>query len=397
MREEKDYSVRRNLILLGAGAFCLSFGFSTFLGMANNFMAQDLGMEPGQLGVLEACRETPGILSAVLGGILIYLAEPRLASLALSVMGAGFISMFFVRGWGQFLAASLLWSTGFHVWAPLSATLVLGVAETGQEGKRMGQVGAAGSVAGPLALGMIFLVSRYFSIHGQEVPFRPMFVLAGLAVLVAALGISRVHVRNFYQRKERIVIKPEYRLYYLLTFLDGCRKQIFSTFAIFVLVKVYHTNVGTVALLMAVNGILGGIVSPRVGRLVDSWGEKRALTLNYCLIVLVFVGYALSRNPHVLYGLYCADSVLFTFNVALSTYLKRIARPEDVRPTLAMGTSSNHVAAVITPLVGGLLWASIGYQPVFMGGAVVALMALAATRLLPEGRREPVLIGGEPA
>jgi len=376
-------ALRRNLLQLAAGVFFLSFGFSIYLGVVNNFMVEGLGMEPRQLGVLESMREVPGILSAFLGGLLIFLAEPVLAGLALVVMGLGFLSMFLVGTWWQFLFAALLWSIGFHVWAPLSATLVLAVAETGREGRRMGQVGAAGSIAGPLGLALVYLTARTLS-------FRQLFLIAGVAVLVAAFTISRVKVRNFYQRRQRVVIRREYGVYYLLTFLDGCRKQIFTTFAIFVLVKVYHTSLSTVAVLMAINGLAGLLISPRVGRLVDWWGEKRSLTLNYCLIVLVFAGYATCRSPHVLYVLFCSDSVLFSFNVALSTYLNRIARPEDVRPTLAMGVSSNHVAAVITPLVGGLLWAAVGYQPVFWGGAGVVLLALLATRLLPEAKPRPV-------
>ena len=374
------YEAHRNLLLLAAGVFLLSFGFSIYLGVLNNFIVQDLHMEPAQLGVLEAIREVPGILSALLGGLLIYLAEPRLAFLALGLMGAGFLGMFGVRDLTQYLLASLVWSVGFHVWAPLSATITLAVAEAGREGRRMGQVGAAGSIAGPLGLALVFLLARVLT-------FRQLFLIAGAAVLAAGLAISRVQVKHHYQRRQRVVIKRQYRVYYLLTFLDGCRKQIFSTFAIFVLVKVYHTSIFTVAALMALNGVLGALVSPRVGRLVDRWGEKPSLTLNYCLIVLVFVGYALFRQPHVLYGLYCADAVLFSFNVALSTYLSRIAQPQDLRPTLAMGVTSNHVAAVITPLLGGLLWARVGYRPVFCAGAAVVLLALWATRLLPEGSR----------
>ena len=67
------------------------------------------------------------------------------------------------------------------------------------------------------------------------------------------------------------------------------------------------------------------------------------------------------------------------------TYLNKIAPPQDLKPTLAMGVTMNHVAAVSVPLIGGLAWASFGYQIIFIGGAVFTLISLICTQWMKVG------------
>jgi hypothetical protein len=39
--------------------------------------------------------------------------------------------------------------------------------------------------------------------------------------------------------RARLILRREYGLFYLLTFLDGCRRQIFGIFASYVLIAEY--------------------------------------------------------------------------------------------------------------------------------------------------------------
>jgi predicted MFS family arabinose efflux permease len=78
--------------------------------------------------------------------------------------------------------------------------------------------------------------------------------------------------------------------------------------------------------------------------------------------------------------LYALDNLFFLGSIGLTTYLQKIATPEDLMPSLAMGVSMNHAAAVVVPLVGGFMWQRLGYPATFMGGAVV--VAISATTVL---------------
>lgn len=185
-----------------------------------------------------------------------------------------------------------------------------------------------------------------------------------------------------HKEKPRLVLKRRYSLYYLLTFLEGCRKQVFMTFAIYALVRNYGTPLQVVAILMIINNILNFILAPRVGRLIDRIGERKVITFCYAALIPVFVGYALIKVPGVLYVLYCMDSLFFLGSIGLSTYLHKIADPADLMPSLAMGVSMNHAAAVAVPVIGGFMWLKYDYPTTFLGGAViVAISVLAATRI----------------
>ena len=80
-------------------------------------------------------------------------------------------------------------------------------------------------------------------------------------------------------------------------------------------------------------------------------------------------------------------NILFTLGIALTTYVRRIAPPEEHTPTLSMGVAMNHVAAVVMPLVGGLVWAHFSYQWTFAIGAAAALTSIAVVARLPAHER----------
>jgi hypothetical protein len=63
--------------------------------------------------------------------------------------------------------------------------------------------------------------------------------------------------------------------------------------------------------------------------------------------------------------------------MARATYLKKIALSgEEVAPTLAMGTTIDHVFSISIAVLGGILWKTFGYQAVFMLGAGIAMVNL---------------------
>ena len=147
-----------------------------------------------------------------------------------------------------------------------------------------------------------------------------------------------------------------------------------------------------------------------MGRLVDRHGERLMLSLSYVGLVFVFLGYAVVQHRTSLYVLYCIDNLIFFGAIALTTYAHKIASAEDLKPTLSMGVTMNHVAAVLAPLLGGLAWHFFGYQVIFYGGAALAFVSLITSQwvnpdvspggaqAVPAGERAGSAAGeGEPA
>lgn len=122
-------------------------------------------------------------------------------------------------------------------------------------------------------------------------------------------------------------------------------------------------------------------------------GRNLMLSASYLGLALVFIGYATLKNINYLYVLYCIDNFLFVGGIALTTYLNKITTPKDLKPTFAMGVTMNHIAAVTSPLIGGLVWMKFGYQIIFISGAAFALISLVFTQWL---RVQPVVFETKP-
>ncbi len=204
--------------------------------------------------------------------------------------------------------------------------------------------------------------------------------MAGIATALGGVALFFISERAPVQGEKSFVFKRRYRLYYALNFLQGCRKQMFITFAIFALVKVHGMPVETTMILVLINQTLITFTAPWVGRMVDQYGERCMLTYSYIGLIFVFTGYAVIEHRPTLYVLYCIDNLIFFGGIALTTYLHKIAPEADLKPTLSMGVTMNHIAAVIAPLIGGLVWLNFGYQIIFVSGAVLAFISLIVTQ-----------------
>ena len=359
----------------------VGFTMSLQTGLNPNFVAQTMALSGEQQGMLEAVRETCGITALGVLAILTGMSEPRIGVIMLTLLSIGLGAYAAVPSFGWLVMASLTWSQGFHVWAPLPGSMAMALSDRGKEGKAMGTLGAAAAVGSACAI----TLALGLNLLGMTV--RPMFILAGAAALAAAFFCGRIP-RDIKAPGARLIIRKRYWLYYVLQFLEGWRKQIFIAFAGFMLVKEYGTPLWLMLVLALITQALGWFVSPLTGRIIDRVGEKPVLLFYYSTMAVVCACYARVHHASVLYGLYVTDSVLFSCNMALTTYVGRLAPREEHTATLSAGVASNHVAAVAMPLVGGVLWQMYGYQWAFYMGAVMALVALVPVMLLDRQGRE---------
>ncbi len=378
-------SWNRNFRLLACAVFGMGGFFGIQFALFNNFIVDRIGIEAHQLGYMEALREVPGLLNALVTAILIHFAPPLIGGLSLIVMGIGMAAYSQANSFWNIVTFSVVWSIGFHTFAPLRETMALGYSEGEEKGKWLGQLKSVESAA---MLGAILLCLLVINL----LEFEGMFQVGGAIVAVGGVALMFAS-RQVQARENRLVLRKRYRLYYLLSFLEGCRKQIFITFAIFALIKVYHTDRSMIIKLVLINQIVIFVFSPIMGKLVDKLGERTMLSASYIGLFFVFIGYATLRNINQLYVLYCIDNFLFVGGIALTTYLNKIAPKSDLKPTLAMGVTMNHVASVTAPLVGGLAWMKFGYEVIFMSGAVFAIFSLIVTQWM---KAHPLVVEPEP-
>lgn len=361
----------RDLRLLAFGTFVAMFGSGVFNAAYNNFIVDALHLNSRQFGVVESIREVPGLLIVLIAALTMRLAEPIVAFGALFVYAVGIGAYYGVHNIPSLVIWSFIWSIGLHAWMTISPSITMNLAKEGKKGRRLGQLTAIASLS--TIMGMMLV--RF---AGKQIGFRLIFVIAALAIITGAFAILAISKDIGHAKKPRLIYNKKYSLYYILTFLEGCRKQVFLTFAIFLLVKQYHTSLIVVANLMIINNFVNLATSEWIGRMIDKYGEKKVLAICYSAAIPVFIGYASIAIPFVLYILYILDNLCYIGSMGSTTYLQKIANPEDVHPSIALGVSFNHAAAVAVPLVGGLLWAKYGYGVAFYGGAVIVFLSVLA-------------------
>jgi MFS family permease len=147
-----------------------------------------------------------------------------------------------------------------------------------------------------------------------------------------------------------------------------------NTFGLLVLVKTFGLEVWQISLILFTSSLINMVGAPFLGRLLDRLGERTTLTVNYIVLTLCCIGFATINNVFVLIALILTIKLFLTLGMGLSTYVYRIAPPEELTPTLSAGISINHVTSVGMPILSGALLPLIGYNGIFwMTGAVLLL------------------------
>lgn len=407
---------RRDWFVFTALTFLFSFGFAIYAGIFQNFLRDQMNAHAAsQLGQLEAMREVPGLLAALMAGTLVALAETRVAGLGLLITGIGIGATGSMPSYAALIAITVFWSVGFHLYASVAPAITLTLARGKEGGRHLGRMSAVGSVATLLALGFAWALDR--GMRGIGIPLKGVYdvsfyIAGGCIVLSALLCMSLSKHAASIAPRARIILRREYSLFYLLTFLEGCRRQIFSIFASFALILIYKVPLAAMLLLQFINAIMIAVTAPRIGKVVDRDGERGPLTFYSIGLIVVFLGYATAKSIVVklgypaatavwaLYALFLIDNVLFSFGVGFTTYLHRIVRPNELTPCLSMGVTMNHIAAVTVPVGGAWLWDHYhNYQIPFWVGVAIACISLIATRWLPQGvvpHRHAELLGASP-
>ena len=376
--------VGRGTILLGIATFSVGFALAAQQNIVSNYFEDDLGMQGPEFGYITAIREVPGFLLIFLTALFYRLSLPRLTSGALLLLAVGYA--FF--GWSNSFWTVTPWvivsSIGYHTWLQTQSALGLTLAREEHSGRILGRM-AAVYQGGSLAAMVVVLVT----FQQGWLSFDSAFVLCGVMALVAAFaifGFPSLHngaVQETAHQRERIVFRGGYRLYYLLSLLDGARQQIFFSFGLWVLIDQYGLTVPQISLVLIVTMAASMILTPRIGRALDAYGERTLLFYVNVAFILALLGYALVTN--VIAAAICYVVYTFIFPLApmgATVYLRKIAPAVDLAPSLAMGLTMQHASAVVVPVVTGFVLNYVGFQIPFLVASGFAVITLFVSRKL---------------
>ena len=362
------------------------FGGSIYDTIFNNFLNETYSLSSLNRTLLELPRELPGLLTIFITAALFFFCSRRLASLSLIIAGAGLFAIgFFSFNYSVMIIWLFIYSMGQHLFMPLNSSIGMEMAEKGQTGKRLGEINGIRNLAVILGSFVVFIGFKFFNFD-----FKIAFLIGAIALILSGLLLLRLKKGEAKPPLTHLKLHKEYSLYYGLSILFGTRKQIFLTFAPWVLVTVFGKSTQVVASIMTIGGVIGIIFQPFLGKMIDKLGERKILMIEGFALIFVCFGYGYSKilfsgetSFYIAAICYLLDQLLFSFGIARSTYLKKIAvREEDISSTLAMAVSMDHFFSISIALIGGILWACLGYQVVFLGGSLIALTyMLVASRI----------------
>lgn len=380
------------LMLFGLSSLMMGMYAGLYDPSFNNYLAQVHNVSEVARGGLEFPRELPGFLVVFIFTALTFLADTRIAAfsallVSLALWGQGFLApnMAAVVIW------MLIWSTGAHLFMAVSPAIGLRLSSSGEEGRRLGQLGSLESMGTLLGIVIVYLGASRFHFS-----FGVIFAISAVCALIASIGLFLIKPQPIIKSSRHLIIKKKYTLFYLLNIVFGARKQIFLTFAPWVLIKIYQADVATFAVLGFIGTVLNMFFRPWLGRAIDAWGEKTIMMMESCALIVIcllyaFAGklFAASTAVIIIMACYISDQLLFSVRIARTTYLNRIAETsEDLGATLSMGMSMDHAVSMLIPLGGGLLWAHFGYISVFLVAAFLAIINLGLAALVPGHKQQ---------
>jgi MFS family permease len=366
---------------LAAANFFMYFGFNIWRTIFNNFAVEEIGVRADQIGFVQAIRELPGLMGFLLGFLALWFSEMRVVGLSILMMGLGIALTGFSSGITMLAMSTMLMSIGFHFFYPSNSSLVLMGMGTEEAPKTLGRLSSISSFAAVIATIVIWLFVEGVELGSLNVPawgYRNTLFITGAIVVFSSFFVMRNGRQLSRQREKRkVIFRRQYWLYYVLTFLMGSRRHIFSTFAIFMLVQVYGIDVRTTALLYMANNLVSTFTYAQLGKLVSLFGERRLLTINFIALIFVFLGYAYFTWLPVLFVLFILDHIFFGFNLAVDSYFQKIAlSKEEITSNVSMAQTINHISALIVPILGGILWEAISPSATFLAGVGIAVVSL---------------------
>jgi len=374
--------IPRELKLFMAAILAMGMAISIVDATFNNFLDERYALNGFERAFLEFPREIPGLMVVFVSALLWFLCSRRLGALAMVLGAVGtFLIGFAAPSYGIMVVWLFIYSLGQHLFLPLNSSIGMELAREGQAGQRLGQLNAVRNLAAILGSFLVFIGFTYLHFS-----FHHTFALATVAFIIAAVLLFAMQTEKTQAPALHLRLYRPYRLYYVLSVLYGSRKQLFLTFAPWVLVTVFHRPTQTIATLLTLGGLIGILFQPLLGHAIDRLGERLVLCAEAFLLIFVCFGYGFAKflvSEHTAFliacGCFLLDQMLMSVNMARATYLKKIAlEPAHIQPALTASVSIDHVFSILVALLGGVIWNIFGFQYVFLMGTGIAFLNLMA-------------------
>jgi MFS family permease len=355
-----------------------------YKGVQDNYLAEIVHIDAFERGIVEFFRELPGLLVVFFLAWMYRFSEERIFKIGVALSLAGLVGFTFAgSGKVAVVALMFLYSAGEHIIMPVRASISLDMANKGEGGSSLGitsALGHGGNIAGFVIVSAAFFVfSRLGFTKGAVFRFKAVFALGAVLMLCASLAGLALRESGKAAARRRFYFAKKFFKYYMLEVFYGSRKQIFMTFAPYVLILNYKADTAVVSMLLAVSAVFSFAASPLIGKLIDRLGYKVIMVGDTLILIVVcfFYGFAHRIFPmkiafYVVCVNYVLDAVISVASMASNVYVQDIAsNQEEMTATISTGISVNHVISILIALMGGIIWKLVGIEVLFSVSAIL--------------------------
>ncbi|MDD8046683.1 MAG: MFS transporter [Verrucomicrobiota bacterium] len=380
------------------------FGIATGIqnGAFNNYLHEVLQISRMERGIIELPRELPGLLLFLIIAGLHRYAEFSIVRLAVLTSAVG---MFTLSGLGAYrfpaILGIIIWSTGEHMLMPLKQSIAVHNARPGKEGLAMGSIASMANIGAAIGYYgtplLFFLLPKIVPISNTNL-FRVAFLIAALVLVWGFLLSLRMGRDERVMKRNRFLFRKKFTKYYFLEVFFGARKQVFLSFAPYVLILRYGAKTELVSFLLGIWSLSNIFLNPLFGRLLDRVQYKVIIIADTVILTFLCLIYGFAHHlfsPPVAFVVVCVvfiiDSMLFAVGMARAMYVKENSiNQEEFTSTLSTGISINHLISILIAIAGGLLWERLGMEILFSVAALFGVCSFLFSCLLETPRAKTV-------
>lgn len=362
----------------------LAYGF--YRGIQDNYLAEIVKITEFERGIVEFFREIPGLMLVFILAAMYRFSETKVFKIGTAVMLAGSVGLLLLdSSKAMVILCMVIFSSGEHIVMPIKSSMSLSLAKASKGGASLGvtsSINHGGNIIGYLAVTGLFLLFPHIGIQkGSVTGFKFVFLITTVLLILSTLIAFAMQDRGVAVRRSRIYFNKKFTKYYMLEVFYGARKQIFLTFAPYVLILFYGADTSVIAFLLAICAGFGMVLSPLIGRLVDHLGYRTIMIADTLILIVVcfFYGFAHRLFPKdIAFIIVCInfvlDSIISLASMATNVYVQDLSSsPEELTATITTGISVNHLISVMIALLGGLIWQKLGIEVLFTLSALLGL------------------------
>lgn len=365
--------------------------FGLYRGIQDNYLADIIHITPFERGIVEFFRETPGLLVVVILALMYRFSESRIFKIGIALMAGGVTGLLLTSS-GLLLTKffvvlfMVVFSAGEHIIMPVRATISMDLAKREKAGASLGITSSIihlGHIAGfILVTAIFFILGRMGFTRTDMLGYRLVFGLSVALMVTSVLTALALKETTIKSKRQRFYFAGKFYKYYMLEVFYGARKQIFITFAPYVLILHYGADPSIMSLLYAVCAGFGILCSPLVGKIIDRLGYKTVMVADTLILIVVCLLYGFAHRlfpPNIAFIVVCTnfilDSIISIASMAANVYVQRIAgSQEEITATLSTGISVNHIISILIALIGGWIWKVTGIEVLFTFSAIMGLI-----------------------